>query len=180
MRLPEDLLPEEVAVMRRVSGLPVDFQAIAVLANIWRAAQAFRLKMERTVLREFDLTWASFSTLFILWIWGPIETREIAKSQNVTRATVTSLISLLEEKGLCVRAQSTTDRRLVLVELTPAGEALIKQVFPRFNRGEAEIAASLTTEEQGILAHLLRKVINGTKTESSPSPAQRVIRQNGV
>ena len=74
MRLPDDLLPEEVDVMQRVSGLPVDFHAIAILANIWRAAQAFRLRMERTVLREFELTWASFSTLFIVWIWGPLET----------------------------------------------------------------------------------------------------------
>ncbi|HXW01111.1 MAG TPA: MarR family transcriptional regulator [Anaerolineae bacterium] len=167
MRLPDDLLPEEVDVMQRVSGLPVDFHVIAILANIWRAAQAFRLRMERTVLREFELTWASFSTLFIVWIWGPIETREIAKSQNVTRATVTNIISLLEERGLCLRRQSTADRRLVLVELTPAGEALIKQVFPLFNRGEAAIAASLTREEQETLARLLRKVVNAAKKDLS-------------
>ncbi len=167
MRLPDELLPEEMDIMQRVSGLPVDFQAIAVLANIWRAAQAFKLRMERTILREFELTWASFSTLFIVWIWGPIETRDIAKSQNVTRATVTSIVSLLEARGLCLRRQSTTDRRLVLVELTPEGETLIRQVFPLFNRGEAAITSSLTREEQETLAHLLRKVVNAAKKSIS-------------
>lgn len=163
MPLADDLLPEEIDVMQRASDLPVNFLAMAVLANIWRASQVFRLRMERTVLREFELTWASFSTLFIVWIWGPIETRDIAKSQSVTRATITSIVSLLEERGLCLRRQSTVDRRLVLVELTPAGDSLIKHVFPRFNRGEAEIASSLSLEEQETLAHLLRKVISGAK-----------------
>jgi MarR family 2-MHQ and catechol resistance regulon transcriptional repressor len=163
MRLPDDLLPEELAVMQRVSGLPVDYLAISVLANIIRAAQAFRSRMERTVLREFDLSWGSFSTLFIVWVWGPIETREIARSQSVSRATVTSIVDSLEAKELCLRQQSSQDRRLVSVKLTPAGEVLMKQVFPLFNHGEAEIASSLTAEEQETLAHLLRKVVSAAK-----------------
>jgi DNA-binding MarR family transcriptional regulator len=165
VRLPDDLLPEELAVMQRVSGLPVNYLAISVLANIIRAAQAFRSRMERTVLREFDLSWGSFSTLFIVWVWGPIETRDLAKSQSVSRATVTSIIDSLESRGLCLRQQSTGDRRLVLVRLTLEGETLIKQVFPRFNQGEAEIASSLTTAEQETLAHLLRKVVNAAKKD---------------
>jgi DNA-binding MarR family transcriptional regulator len=165
MRLPDDLLPEEIDVMQRVSGLPVDYLAISVLANIIRAAQAFRSKMERTVLRQFDLTWGSFSTLFIVWVWGPIETREIAKSQSVSRATVTSTVNLLEARGLCLRQQGIEDRRLVRVKLTSEGETLMKQVFPRFNRGEAEIATSLNRQEQETLACLLRKVVNAAKKD---------------
>jgi hypothetical protein len=75
MPVHDDFSQTELEIMRRVSGLPVDELALSVVSNVWRAAQSFKLKMERSVLRENDLSFASFSTLFIVWIWGPIETR---------------------------------------------------------------------------------------------------------
>jgi MarR family transcriptional regulator, 2-MHQ and catechol-resistance regulon repressor len=157
----DDFRKEELDIMRRVAGLPVDELALAVASNIWRTAQVFKLKMEREILREHDLTFAGFSTLFIVWIWGPIETREIARSQAVTKATVTSTVSKLESQGFVKRRDSTIDRRLVTVELTGKGKRLIEWVFPKFNQGEVEVAKSLSEEEQDALAHLLRKVIRG-------------------
>jgi MarR family transcriptional regulator, 2-MHQ and catechol-resistance regulon repressor len=157
----DDFRKEELDIMHRVAGLPIDELALAVASNIWRSAQMFKLKMEREILREHDLTFASFSTLFIVWIWGPIETREIARSQAVTKATITSTVSKLEQQGLVKRRDSKVDKRLVTVELTGKGKRLIEWVFPKFNQGEVEIAESLTEEEQDTLAHLLRKVIRG-------------------
>jgi MarR family transcriptional regulator, 2-MHQ and catechol-resistance regulon repressor len=157
----DDFRKEELDIMHRVAGLPVDELALAVASNIWRTAQMFKLKMERDILRAHDLTFASFSTLFIVWIWGPIETREIARSQAVTKATITSMVSKLEQQGLVKRRDSKVDKRLVTVELTGKGKRLIEWVFPKFNQGEVEIASSLSEEEQDTLAHLLRKVIRG-------------------
>ncbi len=159
MRFAADLRPEEIDVMRRVSGLPVDVTAMAVVTNIWRAAQAMKSKMERTILREHNLTWASFSTLYNVWVWGPIETRDLARSQGVSRATVTSTVDTLARRGLVQRGADERDRRLVTVELTPAGQECIQTVYPHFNRAEAEIVAHLDQNERETLAHLLRVVI---------------------
>ena len=41
---------------------------------------------------------------------------------------MTRLLDRLEKKGLCKRVRSTEDRRVVQVELTPDGEAAIKEV----------------------------------------------------
>lgn len=161
MPVHDDFSKEELDVMRRVAGLPIDELALAVASNIWRTAQMFKLKMERDILREHDLTFASFSTLFIVWIWGAIETREIARSQAVTKATITSTVSKLESQGFVKRREGKTDKRLVTVELTGKGKRLIEWVFPKFNQGEVEMAQSLTEEEQDTLAHLLRKVVRG-------------------
>jgi MarR family transcriptional regulator, 2-MHQ and catechol-resistance regulon repressor len=171
MPVHDDFRKEELDVMHRVAGLPVDELALAVASNIWRTAQMFKLKMEREILREHDLTFASFSTLFIVWIWGPIETREIARSQAVTKATVTSTVSKLETQGFVKRRDSKSDKRLVTVELTGKGKRLIEWVFPKFNQGEVELAQSLTEEEQDTLAHLLRKVLRSMKVEGE---AERV------
>jgi MarR family transcriptional regulator, 2-MHQ and catechol-resistance regulon repressor len=170
----DDFTKEELDVMDRVSGLPVDELALAVASNIWRTAQMFKLKMEREILREHDLTFASFSTLFIVWIWGPIETREIARSQAVTKATVTSTVSKLESQGFVKRRDSKTDRRLVTVELTDKGKRLIEWVFPKFNQGEVEVASSLSEEEQDTLAHLLRTMIRGMNSVLEDEEAERV------
>jgi MarR family transcriptional regulator, 2-MHQ and catechol-resistance regulon repressor len=161
MPVHDDFSSEELDVMHRVAGLPIDELALAVASNIWRTAQMFKLKMERDILRAHELTFAGFSTLFIVWIWGPIETREIARSQAVTKATVTSTVSKLESQGFVKRRNGKADRRLVTVELTGKGKRLIEWVFPKFNQGEVEVAKSLTEEEQDTLAHLLRKMIRG-------------------
>lgn len=165
MPVHDDFSKTELEIMGRVSGLPIDELAMAVASNIWRAAQLLKLRAERNILREHDLSFASFSTLFIVWIWGPLETREIARSQSISKATVTSLVNTLEKRGLVQRIQSTSDRRLVIVELTPGGKSLIEWVFPHFNQGESELASSLTVEEQDLLAHLLRKVVAGMNKE---------------
>jgi MarR family transcriptional regulator, 2-MHQ and catechol-resistance regulon repressor len=162
MRFVEDLSVEEIDVMKRVSGLPVNVRAMGVLTNVWRAAQALKTVAERTVLKEFGLSWASFSTLYIVWIWGPIETRDIARSQGVARATVTSAIDTLERKGLVQRQPHASDRRLVTVRLTERGSSTIESVYPQFNRVEAAIVEDLPVEEQERLADLLRIVIRST------------------
>lgn len=145
--------------MEKMSGLLIDPTALAASSNIWRTSQLFRQKMEREVLKDYSLTWASFSTLFIIWIWAPIEMGTIAESQSVGRSTITSTVGLLEKRGLCRRDHVDDNRRNVFVTLTSEGEALIKQVFPAFNRHEKDFISALTEEEAETLVRLLRKII---------------------
>ena len=65
---------------------------------------------------------------------------------------------------------SKVDRRLVIVELTPQGQALVEWVFPKFNQGEIEVASFLSDEEQETLAHLLRKVVSGLNAQIEDVP----------
>lgn len=162
MRIAESTITAEEDIIERVSGLPVDIAAMAVVSNIWRAGQLFRKNADQEVLGEYNLTWASFSTLFIVWVWGPIDMGGIAESQSVKRSTVTSTVSLLEKRGYCTRSHPEGNRRSVVVELTPEGQALIEQVFPQFNQYEKQFTSSLTPEEIQTLSALLRKVIIGS------------------
>lgn len=159
MRILERMIKVEAEIVERVSGLPIDLVAMVVASNIWRTSQLFRQKMEQNVLQEHNLTWASFSTLFIVWIWGPIEMGAIADSQSVGRSTITSTVGLLEKRGLCTREHLNGNRRSVVVTLTPAGIALIERVFPEFNRHEKAFVSALTDDEAETLTVLLRKII---------------------
>ena len=169
----EPMLAEERDVLERVGRLELDLDldAMAIIANVWRAAQESRSRLERSVLRPEGLSWGGFSLLFNLWIWGPMETRALAASMSCTRPSVTSLCHTLERDGLVLRAGDARDRRLVRVELTVAGRRTIEAVYPRFNTGESQLVAGLSPVERTQLAALLRRFVHGVRVNDSQEAA---------
>lgn len=155
----QELLPEEIDILKRMTNLPIDVDAMVAVTNMYRAAQRMRTKMEREVLSHYGLSWNGFAMLYNLWIWDGMETRELERSMSVTRATVSSISYTLERKGLCRRKQQPHDRRLVTISLTEEGKRVMEELYPRFNQAEAAIVSGLTREEQRELTRLLRKVI---------------------
>ncbi len=153
------LAPEELDILRQVSGLHVDQLALAVMSNVWRTAQAFKVRVENSLLRYHGLSLTSFSTLFIVWIWGPIETEALSRSQGVTRGAVTGTVTQLESLGFVNRREGKRQVRQVFVEVTPKGRTLMRRLFPAFHRTEREVAIGLTLEEQRQLTKLLRKLL---------------------
>lgn len=156
--LDNELLQEELDILNRLTNYPLDFQAMSVVTNLHRAAQLLRVRMEREVLSPHKLSWTGFSLLYNLWIWGPMETRKLAKSMGVTVATVSSISNTLERKELCGREVDPRDRRLVLLHLTEKGKEVIEQVYPKFNQGESEFVNVLNSDEQRFLTQLLRRM----------------------
>jgi DNA-binding MarR family transcriptional regulator len=155
----QDLVQAERDIRGRIGDQPLDFAAMAAVSNIYRAANAIRHRMEQQVLAEEDLSWAAFTVLFVLWIWGDQQTRHLAAEAGVTKGTLTGVLKTLEKRGLARRHAHDSDGRLVLVSLEPPGRAAIERLFPAFNMGEAQVSASLTEREKNQLASLLRKII---------------------
>jgi DNA-binding MarR family transcriptional regulator len=58
---------------------------------------------------------------------APIMVSEIARRMYLHPATVVGILNRLERQGLVVRIRSTRDRRVVRVELTGHGRALVKK-----------------------------------------------------
>lgn len=162
----EGLLPEEIDTISQLTKLPVNslnLEAVAVCTNIYRVAQGLRNKMEKEILSEYSLSWTSFSILYDLWIWGSLETKKLAESAGVSKATVSNITNTLERKDLCYRKVDNRDRRNTFVLLTEKGKKVIEELYPRFHTGEVDLVSSLDEEEQAILAKLLRKVIRENK-----------------
>jgi DNA-binding MarR family transcriptional regulator len=172
--LAEPLLAEEREVLARVSDLGVDLEAMAVVANVWRAAQAARTTLERRVLRPGGLSWGGFSLLFNLWVAGPdrpMETRALAASMGCSRPSVSSLCDTLERAGFVQRGGDSADRRLVLVSLTDQGQKTIAGLFPAFNAGERDLVRTMTADERRTLAALLRRLLHSIRAEPTKDPA---------
>jgi MarR family transcriptional regulator, organic hydroperoxide resistance regulator len=72
---PGDLMQAERDIRRRVGDQDLDFAALAAVASIHRAANVIRNHLEQKVLAGAELSWAAFTVLFVLWIWGDQQTR---------------------------------------------------------------------------------------------------------
>jgi DNA-binding MarR family transcriptional regulator len=158
-----DLLRAERDVQARLEGLGIDvdldFVSMAAVANVFRVASSARGHLERTVLADAGLSFTAFTVMWVLWVWGEMESRELAIDAGVTKGTLTGVVSTLERRGLVSRRRDAFDGRLVQVSATSAGEALMAGLFARFNDGERRIVAGLDDDESKQLAHLLRKVL---------------------
>jgi DNA-binding MarR family transcriptional regulator len=160
---PSDLVRAERDIRSRIGDQHLDFAAMAAVSNIYRAANVIRNHMERNVLADEDLSWAAFTVLFVLWIWGDQQTRHLAEEAGVTKGTLTGVLKTLEKRGLARRRAHAEDGRLVLVSLEPKGLAVIERLFPAFNMSETFVSASLSTPEKDQLASLLRKIIRSVE-----------------
>ena len=149
----------EGAVLGRLQGLEVDMSALAVVSNVYRAANAVRNHLERTVLAPHGLTWTGWVVLWVIWIWGEIESRHVAVEAGVSKGTLTGVQKTLATKGLVIRTVHPDDGRRVLLSLTPEGERLMAELFPEFNDVEAWVTTDLDDEAKLQLARSLRTLV---------------------
>lgn len=148
----------ERQVQTKLSGMTLDFDSMAAISNVFRAANATRNFLERTVLAPSGLSWTAFVVLWVAWIWEPIETRTIAEEGGFSKATLTGVLQTLETRGLIKRNRSAEDKRLVLVTLTAKGRKLMVSLFPEFNKHEQEVLSGLSAQQKRELASALRQI----------------------
>lgn len=149
----------EQAVADRLEGLAVNMSAMTAVSNIYRAANAVRNYVERRVLAPHELTWTAWVVLWVVWIWGEIESRHVAAEAGISKGTLTGVQKTLLTKGLIHRNVHPEDARRVLLSLTEQGQSLMAQVFPEFNSQEAFVTADLEPAAVLTLARSLRAVV---------------------
>jgi MarR family transcriptional regulator, organic hydroperoxide resistance regulator len=164
----DDLIQAERDIVERLTNedVELDFEALSLVSNLYRAASAIRRHMESHVLSRHRLSWTAFVALWVLWIWGELEARHLAAEANVTKGTLTGVLDTLEGRGLVVRRRHEEDRRLVSVALTAAGEELIAGLYPAFNAQESVILNLLPEGARRTVTDGLRQVVrelNGTQ-----------------
>ena len=156
----------ERQVSTLLKDMNIDFKAMAVVSNLFRAASAVRNHLEREVLSRHGLSWTGFVVLWVVWVWESIETRTIAEEVGTSKASLTGVLKTLERDGLIIKKQSKIDRRLVLVTLTSDGRRMMKKIFPEFNKEEIFLASFIKPAEQKGVADALRGITVRAKKEN--------------
>lgn len=108
-------------------------------------------------ITEYGLTAPQFGVLEALYHLGPLSLGELAGKLLVTGGNITYVMDRLETQGLVLRDRTGPDRRVVVARLTPAGVALIDEVFASHAAFISGLTDPLTPQEQATLRTLLKK-----------------------
>jgi MarR family 2-MHQ and catechol resistance regulon transcriptional repressor len=132
-------------------------RALAAYVKLMRAADSVTARVHRH-LAAHGLSVSQFGALEALLHLGPMCQRDIARKLLKSDGNLTVVLAHLERRGLVSRRREPRDRRQVFVELTPAGRALVEEVFPAHVREIAAALGALGDGEQETLAALCRKL----------------------
>lgn len=112
-------------------------------------------------IARHGLSFPKWIAMVALWRFGECSMTRLAKLAASDRTTLTRSIDGLIREGLVKRETSLVDRRIVVVSLTPEGEALLVRIRDELNPLNDEICGELTPEEQVNMTRYLRKMLSG-------------------
>ena len=87
-----------------------------------------------------------------------IRTVRLAERIGVTAARTTQILNAMEADGLVTRHRNPTNRRVHVVELTDAGEALFDRLRAAAVAFDRQLRAGLAADDVATLARLLDRL----------------------
>ena len=122
--------------------------------------ETFRAMVDR-VEHQFDdtdLVLSQWLTLKLIGSGRIVCIGDVARELGLESGSTTRLVDQLENKGLLMRKRSVTDRRVVKIELTRKGEAIIAEMQPRLVSFWATQLSHFSVEQQELLFILLSRL----------------------
>src|SRR3989440_12442572 len=125
--------------------------ATALRISVSRLARRLRVERSAPGLGEPDLSDTQLAALATLERHGAMTPGELAEHEKVQPPSMTRVIAALVDWQLVSRAPHPTDRRQVILTVTPGGRDLVQKVRRRREAWLARRLAELTPEERATL-----------------------------
>jgi DNA-binding MarR family transcriptional regulator len=128
-----------------------------VYLSLWRTYDRLR-QLEDELFARFDLTAQQYNVLRLLRAERPAALPTLALAERlISRAPdITRMLDKLEGRGLVTRERRPENRRVVLVGITDAGLALLRDIAGPLRECHARQLGHLSPEELHRLNELLR------------------------
>ena len=139
--------------------------------NAWFQVRQFIQAANFNRFQGEGLSATQFMTLNLLPSKGEgVPMGELARRMNLAPATVAKTVDSLEARQLAARVKSAGDKRLVRVEITPAGAALQNTADGHFRKQIAELFAAMQPEERDALLRGLESFVHAAEQPSRSAP----------
>jgi len=109
-------------------------------------------------IEEPRLGISDFGVLELLLNKGPLPVNTIGPIVDLTPGSISIAVDRLFAKGLVTRVESTEDRRVRIVALTPRGKDLIVSEFRKHSGQMKRVFSELSAEELHCLEVALKKL----------------------
>jgi len=140
--------------------------SLGVYVKLMRATSCVTSKMHQH-LAKWKLTMSQFGVLEALLHLGSMPQQALGRKILKSGGNITMVIDNLEKRRLVSRETDPRDRRRTCINLTPEGDAIIREIFPKHALVSEHVFSVLNETECRLLGSLLKKL--GRGQESIPS-----------
>lgn len=137
------------------------FGAAHTLDGISAAALIFLRALDSNrhrIAREAGVTASELRALSRVAEAGKITPKDLAESMELTTGAVTAISTRLVDSHLMRRLAHPSDRRSVLLELTPAGDEIMNQIFRDFDESLSNVTRGVSDADLRLCSALLLTV----------------------
>ena len=134
-----------------------------------RAQYAYRLALERA-LEPTGVTAPQFAVLALLQATPGLSNAELARQSLITPQTMHVILGRLQAAGLVARRAHPGHGRILLADLTPAGQAVLSECLIRAAAVEACLLEPLDPDQQPVLLDALARVGDALTRWAPPPP----------
>ena len=123
-----------------------------------RALDASLDLLDEGVARSFGISRGDLRAMELVSRGGLVTAGQLAEGLGVSTGAVTGLIDRMERMGYFRREDDPSDRRKVVVLLTPKAKARERRAFERLRRDTERMLSSYRPDELALIAGFLRQV----------------------
>jgi DNA-binding MarR family transcriptional regulator len=115
----------------------------------------------RRAMRPLGLGAQQFLVLEQLRVLGGTSQVELAEAVGIDPSNLATIVADLCDRGLALRTRHQTDRRRYALQLSPAGERLLRRADASISAAEDDLLATLDQQQRAELYGLLRQLADG-------------------
>jgi len=112
-----------------------------------------------------DLTAVQYAALVAIGAHPGIDATRLSEIIYFDRSTIGDVLDRMVGKDWIRRASTPTDRRIKLLEITPAGQGVLQEVEPAIGRVQGRLLAPLSSVEAKTLVRLLSKMADAVESD---------------
>jgi DNA-binding MarR family transcriptional regulator len=150
------------------------FQARRSIGYLIKRLNNLIVPQAEALFADADFTFSQWVVLMAVRDGIADTCAEIARHMDHDTGATTRLVDQLEERGFLLRRRSTTDRRVVHIEVTPTGKMLTKSLMPRLIEFWNDVLDGFSPEEASQLISLLTRLL--TRIEAHPLAASKTAK----
>ncbi|HEM3726542.1 TPA: MarR family transcriptional regulator [Streptococcus suis] len=124
---------------------------------VFRRAANTISKSELETIKKYGLTVCQFGVMEALYNKGNLRIQDLIDKLLSTSGNMTVVIKNMIRDGYVYKTSDTSDRRASLIALTEKGRQMIESILPEHYDHVGKIFSVLSSEEQDLLATILKK-----------------------
>ena len=127
--------------------------------------------LTRGVAREvepYGLSPSEYNLLRFCMEMGDCTATDLAMVLPIDTSRISRIVARLVDMDLLVRRRLQSDRRIVMLQLSPEGRELTSKLYRRIREHEARLTNGISEEELSTLASITAKILDNHAAMESP------------